>query len=122
MSNKHYELMVVYTPILSAEEFKAENAAITNFITTNGGAIVAEDNWGLKSLAYSIQKKTTGLYNLVEYSTEANFNQKLETIMNRNENILRYMITYLDKHAIAYTDRRRKGIKIEPKTKAAETE
>jgi small subunit ribosomal protein S6 len=119
MSAKHYELMIVYTPVLSTEELKSSTQALVSFITTNGGEIIAEDTIGLKSLAYPIQKKTTGLYYLVEYATTGSINHKIETQMNRDENILRQMITVLDKHAIAYNDRKRKGIKVEPKVKSA---
>jgi small subunit ribosomal protein S6 len=122
MSAKHYELMVVFTPVLSAEEYKAATTNLASFVTTNGGSIVAEDAWGLKSLAYPIQKKTTGLYFVMEYASEVSFNHKLETQMNRDESIMRHMITILDKHAIAYNDRKRKGIKVQPKVRATNGE
>ncbi len=115
--------MVIFTPVLSTEEFKTSAQTITNFITNNGGTIIGEDNWGLKPLAYPIQKKTTALYLVLEYATVTSINHKLETQMNRDENILRHMITALDKHAVAYNDRKRKGIKIAPKAQAtSETE
>jgi small subunit ribosomal protein S6 len=110
--------MIIFTPVLSTEELKAATAGIANQLKTNGAEIVAEDTWGLRSLAYPIQKKTTGLYYVVEYSTDGNFNHKLETLMNRDESIMRHMITVLDKHSVAYNDRKRKGIKVEPKTKS----
>lgn len=119
--NKHYELMVIFTPILSNDEFKAAAQSLTNFITTNNGSIVAEDFWGLKSLAYPIDKKTTGLYYILEYSTTDSINNKLEIQMNRNESIMRFMLTSLNKYAIAYNDRKRKGIKVEPKRKSTST-
>ena len=122
MSAQHYELMVVFTPILSSEEYKAATQTLTNFITTNGGSIVAEQPWGLKSLAYPIQKKTTGLYVVIEYTTETSINHKLETQMNRDENIIRHMITSLNKHAIAYNDRKRRGEKVAPKVKSTNGE
>jgi small subunit ribosomal protein S6 len=121
MSQKHYEVMVIYTPVLSQEEYKSAIQNLTNQIVTLGGTIVAEDAWGLRSLAYPIRKKTTGLYYVVEYATEANFNHKFEIGMNRDENIMRHMITVLDKHSIAYNDRKRKGIKVEPKVKSTST-
>jgi small subunit ribosomal protein S6 len=119
MSAQHYEVMVVFTPILSAEEFKAATTGLSNFVTSNGGSIIAEDIWGLKSLAYPIQKKTTGLYFVMEYTTESSINHKMETQMNRDESIMRHMITSLDKHAVAYNDRKRKGIKVQPIIKRA---
>ncbi len=118
-AQKHYELMVIYTPVLSAEEFKASTQTLNQFVTNNGGTIIGEDFAGLKSLAYPIQKKTTALYYVMEYATTAPFNHKFETQMNRDESILRHMITALDKHAIAYNDRKRKGIKIAPKAQAS---
>jgi small subunit ribosomal protein S6 len=119
MSAQHYELMVIFTPVLSAEEFKAGTTNLVNFITSNGGTIIAEDTWGLKSLAYPIQKKTTGLYFVLEFATETSVNHKMETQMNRDETIMRHMITSLDKHAVAYNDRKRKGIKVQPIIKRA---
>jgi small subunit ribosomal protein S6 len=118
MSAKHYELMIIFTPVLSADELKSSTQNLVSFIKANGGEIIADDIIGLKTLSYPIQKKTTGLYYLVEYATTGSINQKLETQMNRDETILRHMITVLDKHAIAYNDRRRKGIKVEPITKS----
>jgi small subunit ribosomal protein S6 len=121
MSN--YELMVIFTPVLSTEEYKAAAGTITKFIKDNGGNIVGEDFWGLKSLAYPIAKKTTGIYYVMEYEAETSVNAKLQIQMNRDESIMRTMVTYLDKNAMAYTDRKRKGIRIEkPKTVNETTE
>ncbi len=118
MSN--YELMVIFTPVLSTEEYKVAAGNITKFIKENGGTIVGEDFWGLKSLAYPIAKKTTGIYYVMEYQAETTLNSKLQTIMNRDESIMRTMVTHLDKNAMAYTDRKRKGIKIEKPTTVTE--
>ena len=57
-----YELMVIFTPVLSEEDFKASQKKYSDLITELGGATVHSNPWGLKSLAYPIQKKTTGIY------------------------------------------------------------
>lgn len=114
-----YELMVIFTPVLSNEEFNAATKNLKKFITDNKGEIVGEDSWGLKSLAYPIAKKTTGLYYVMEYQAETSLNAKFTIQMNRDESIMRFMITALDKHAVAYNDRKRKGIKIEKPALAA---
>ena len=114
-----YELMVIFTPVLSNEEFNAATKNLKKFITDNKGEIVGEDSWGLKSLAYPIAKKTTGLYYVMEYQAETSLNAKFTIQMNRDESIMRFMITALDKHAVAYNDRKRKGIKIEKPAPAA---
>jgi small subunit ribosomal protein S6 len=111
-----YELMVIFTPVLSQEEFNAGIKNLKKFITDNGGEIVGEDTWGLKSFAYPIDKKTTGLYYIMEFKVDPAVIAKFTIQMNRDESIMRFMTTVLDKHSIAYNDRKRKGIKIEPKT------
>ena len=106
-----YELMVIFTPVLSNEEFKASTKKLKQFITDNEGEIVGEDAWGLKSFAYPIDKKTTGLYYIMEYKAAASLNAKFQIQMNRDESIMRFMITSLDKHAVAYNSRKRSGEK-----------
>ncbi len=102
-----YELMVIFTPVLAEDEFKNAQKKFADFITENGGEIVHSDGWGLRSLAYPIDKKTTGLYWLVEYKAPTDVNHKMEIQMNRDENVMRHMITRLDKYAVAYNARRR---------------
>ncbi len=112
-----YELMVIYTPVLSNEEFKSAQKNLKKLITDNEGEIVGEDVWGLRSLAYSIDKKTTGLYYIVEYSAPSALNAKLTIQLNRDESVMRYMATSLDRHAVAYNARKRSGEKA-PKTQS----
>jgi len=116
-----YELMLIFTPVLAEEDYKAAQQKYSDFITNAGGNIVHSDPQGMRSLAYPIAKKTTGLYWLMEYQAPTEVNQKLEIQMNRDEHIMRHMITRLDKYAVDYNARRRSGIKIERKPKA-ETE
>jgi len=106
----NYELMVIFTPVLSEEEFKAEQKKYARFVTDHGGSMVAENAWGLKSLAYAIQKKTTGLYWVMEYSASSDFNEKLKIQLLRDENVLRHLCTKLDKYAVEYNHRKRNGI------------
>ena len=102
-----YELMVIFTPVLAEDDYKAAQKKFADFIKENGGEIVHQDAWGLRSLAYPIAKKTTGLYWVVEYKAATDVNAKLEIQMNRDENIMRHMITRLDKYAVEYNGRRR---------------
>lgn len=107
-----YELMVIFTPVLSNEEFKAATKNLKKFVTDNEGECVGEDTWGLKSFAYPIDKKTTGLYYIMEYKAASTLNAKFTIQMNRDESVMRFMITSLDKHAIAYNARKRSGERI----------
>ena len=106
----NYELMVIFTPVLSEEEYKASQKKFSAFVKENGGKVVHENPWGLKSLAYSIQKKTTGLYWVLEYSAPSDFNEKLKIQILRDETVLRFMATKLDKYAVEYNAKKRSGV------------
>ena len=106
----NYELMVIFTPVLSDDDFKAAQKKYTDFIKDNGGVVVHENPWGLKSLAYPIQKKTTGLYWVLEYQAPSTFNEQFKIQMLRDENILRHMFTALDKYAVEYNGKKRSGV------------
>jgi small subunit ribosomal protein S6 len=107
---KNYELMVIFTPVLSEDEFKAAQKKYTDFVTDNGGTVVHSNPWGLKSLAYSIQKKTTAIYWVLEFSASSDFNEKLKIQILRDEHILRHMVTALDKYAVEYNAKKRSGV------------
>ena len=106
----NYELMVIFTPVLSDEEFRNAERKFTSLVTESGGQVVSENAWGLKSLAYPIQKKTTGLYWVMEYQAPSDFNEKLKIQLLRDENVLRHMSTRLDKYAVEYNSKRRSGV------------
>ena len=107
----NYELMVIFTPVLSDDDYKAAMAKYTSLVKENGGSIVTEQPWGLKSLAYPIQKKTTGLYWVTEFIADATFNEKLKIQLLRDEQVMRHMVTKLDTHAVDYNVRKKSGVK-----------
>ncbi len=108
---QNYELMVIFTPVLSEEEYNSAQKKYTLFLSENEGRLVHENAWGLKSLAYPIQKKTTGLYWVLEYQAPSDFNEKLKIQLLRDESVLRHMYTSLDKYAVGYNSKKRNGVK-----------
>lgn len=108
-----YELMVIFTPVLSEEEFKSAQNNVVDFLKENGGTPVHSNPWGLRSLAFSIHKKTTGLYWVLEYQAPNDLNEKLKIQLNRDETVLRHLITALDKYAVAYNLKKRANTKSE---------
>jgi small subunit ribosomal protein S6 len=106
----NYELMVIFTPVLSEEEFKAAQKKYTDLIAEHKGSVLHTNPWGLKSLAYPIQKKTTGLYWVLEYMAPSDFNEKLKIQLLRDESIMRHMFTVLDKYAVEYNAKRKSGV------------
>ena len=107
---QNYELMVIFTPVLSDDDYKGAQKKFTSLISESGGEVLNEKPWGLKSLAYPINKKTTGLYWVVEYKAPSDFNEKLKIQLLRDDNVMRHMFTALDKYAVEYNERKRSGV------------
>ena len=108
MSN--YELMVIFTPVLSEEDFKSAQKKYEALVKENGGEVTHTNPWGLKSLAYPIAKKTTGIYWVMEYSAPTSFNEKLKIQLLRDESVMRHMFTVLDKYAVEYNKKKSSGV------------
>ena len=119
---QQYEIVIVLTPLLSVDAAAEGIAKFSKILTDNGAEIVQEDNWGLRKLAYPIQKKTTGYYHLTEFRAPGDLINKLEIELRRDERVLRFLTIALDKHAIAYNEKKRSGAfnqKKQPKTEEA---
>ena len=106
----NYELMVIFTPVLSDDDYKSAQKKFTTFIKDNGGQVVHENAWGLRSLALPINKKTTGLYWVMEYKAPSDFNERLKIQLLRDDNVMRHMFTALDKYAVEYNEKKRSGV------------
>ena len=105
-----YEVVFIMTPVLSEEQMMDTVTKFKKILSTEGGSeIVYENNWGLRKLAYPIQKKNTGFYYLVEFKAEGDVINKVETEFRRDERIMRFLTVKLDKHAIAYNEKKRKN-------------
>ena len=104
---KQYETVFIATPVLSEPQMKEAVAKYLDLIKEIGGEVVYEQDWGLRKLAYPIQKKTTGFYHLIEFKAEPAFIAKLETQYRRDERIIRFLTFAMDKHAVAYAEKRR---------------
>ena len=103
----HYETVFISTPVLSEGQMKETVEKFLGILRDGGAKIVHEENWGLKKLAYPIQKKSTGFYYLVEFKAEGDVIQKLETEYRRDERIIRFLTFKMDKFAVAYSIKKR---------------
>ncbi|MFP3860893.1 MAG: 30S ribosomal protein S6 [Bacteroidales bacterium] len=108
---KNYEAVFILTPVLSEEQMKEAVGKFRKILEQNGAEIVNEEHWGLRKLAYPIQKKSTGFYNLLEFKAEGDVVENLEVEFKRDERILRFLTVSMDKHAVEYAKRRRKESK-----------
>ena len=114
----HYETVFIATPVLSEAQMKEAVTKFKSVITDNGGELVHEENWGLRKLAYPIQKKTTGFYYLIEFQAEGSLIDKLEIQYRRDERIIRFLTFRMDKYAFEYAVKKRSA-KVESKAKEA---
>ena len=103
-----YETVFIMTPVLSDEQMKETVKKYQTLLKDKGAEIVYEDNWGLRKLAYPIQKKSTGFYYLIEYKADGEIIPDLEVTFKRDERIIRFLTVKLDKHAIAYNEKSHK--------------
>ncbi|WP_194973097.1 30S ribosomal protein S6 [Aquiflexum lacus] len=119
MFQKNYETVFILTPVLSDVQMKDTVDKFINLLKTEGAEIINVENWGLKKMAYPIEKKSTGFYVLAEFLAAPTLIKKFEVELRRDEKVMRFLTTALDKHAIVYGERRRKG-EFNKKTEAKE--
>ncbi len=106
---KSYETVFILTPVLSEAQMKDTVNKLKKILTDHSADMINEENWGLKKLAYPIQHKTTGFYHLLEFNTEPEAVEALELECRRDEKVMRFLTVALDKHALQYNEKRRKG-------------
>lgn len=104
----HYETVFILTPVLSDDQMKEAVEKFKDVLKQNDAEIVNEELWGLRKLAYPIQKKSTGFYCMVEFDAEPTIVKRLETAFRRDERVIRFLTFRLDKYAKEYADKRRK--------------
>ncbi len=101
-----YETVFILTPVLSDVQMKEAVEKFSKVLTDNGATIENEELWGLRKLAYPIQKKSTGFYALLQFDGEPTLVKKLETAYRRDERVLRFLTFRLDKYAAEYAAKR----------------
>ena len=102
-----YETVFILTPVLSDAQMKEAVEKFKDVLGQNGAEIVNEETWGLRKLAYPIQKKSTGFYCLLEFKGEPTIVKKLEVAFRRDERVIRFLTFRLDKYAQEYAEKRR---------------
>ena len=102
-----YETVFILTPVLSDDQMKEAVEKFKGILTNNGAEIINEELWGLKKLAYPIEKKSTGFYVLVEFKAEPSVIKTLEVNYRRDERVIRYITIKNEKYAAQYAEKRR---------------
>ncbi|MGB3617077.1 MAG: 30S ribosomal protein S6 [Catalinimonas sp.] len=109
MQLKNYETVFILNPVLSEQQTKDAVEKYRQLLTDNGAELVNVEEWGLRKLAYEIAHKSTGSYVLIEYTAPPEIVLTLETEFRRDERVLRFLTTVLDKYALEYNEKRRAG-------------
>jgi small subunit ribosomal protein S6 len=104
-----YETVFILTPVLSEAQAKEAVEKFKGYLTNHGATITNEENWGLKKLAYPIQKKTTGFYYLIEFAAPGELVSGLEVEYKRDERVMRFLTVKMDKHHVVFAESRRKA-------------
>lgn len=113
-----YEIAVLYHPDLEVDLSKAEER-ITKIITDNGGKVVSTDNWGKRKLAYDIKGNEHAVYVFYIVEMPGASVQKVESILNITDEVIRCLITRPDLKAIAKAEAAR-AVKAEQAAKRGE--
>lgn len=102
-----YETVFILTPVLSEQQMKEAVKDYEKFIKAGGGKVVSKEDWGLRKLAYPIQKKSNGFYNLFEFQADPSLIAEFELKFKRDERVLRFLTVKMDKYHVEYAERRR---------------
>ncbi|GLB53763.1 30S ribosomal protein S6 [Neptunitalea chrysea] len=103
----HYETVFILNPVLSDTQIKETVKKFEDFLIEKGAEFVSKEDWGLKKLAYPIQNKKSGFYHLFEFKVAGEAIDNFELEFRRDERIMRYLTVKLDKHAVAWAEKRR---------------
>lgn len=105
----NYETVFILTPVLSDAQMKEAVEKFKTLLTDQGAEIINEEIWGLRRLAYPIDKKSTGFYCMLEFSADPSAIAGLEVQFRRDERVLRFLTTKHDKFSFEYSEKRRRN-------------
>ena len=103
-----YETVFILNPVLSDEQIRETVDKFTGYLESRGADIINKENWGLKKLAYPIQKKKSGFYNFIEFTAPGEVIDQYEVELRRDERIMRFLTVKNDRYAIEWAEKRRK--------------
>ena len=118
---RHYETTFILDPVIKNEEISDTVTGFESFLKEAGAEIVHVEKWGLRQLAYPINKRSSGLYFTIEFSVPTGaIIERLEINYRRNERIMRFLTIALDKYGVKYNSDKRAGLIGKKKTETAE--
>jgi len=114
-----YETTFILIPDLPEDEHKKAVDKYVALIKDNGGEVHNIEHWGMRKLAYPIERKTNGYYAYIEFRGDAKFIPKMEQAFRYDDQVIRYLTVKLSKHHLAFNKKRREqgfGLRKEART------
>ena len=107
----NFEATLLISPDLTVKKIESIEKLFEKNVKSFGCSIIAKENWGLKKFAYPIQNKKSGFYHLIEYQGSVGVSKNIELEFRRDERFMRYLTVKLEKHALDWSEKRRKKLK-----------
>lgn len=107
----HYETVFILNPVLSESQIKETVQKFEDYLVSKGAEMIHKEDWGLKKLAYPIEKKKSGFYHLLEFKVAGDTITPYELEFRRDDSVMRYLTVRLDKHAAAWAEKRKSRVK-----------
>ena len=89
---REYELMVILNPEVEERAVEPTLKKFLEVVTKENGTVDNVDIWGRRRLAYEIQKKSEGIYAVVNFTAEPHTAQELDRVLGLNEAVMRTKI------------------------------
>ena len=97
---RDYELVMVLSPETADEEATALVDGLVGIVTDRNGSIIDHENWGVRRLAYPIQRFQEGNYRLMRFTLDAKDIPEVDRSLKTSESVLRHLVTKIDKKAV----------------------
>jgi len=110
MAQTYYELTYIVNPVLEEDQLKATVDKFNTFLSDNGALIDEVQQWGMRSLAYPIKKKSSGYYVNAYFTAPGAIIVKLERQLEIDDNVLRYLTIKYDNKMLQYREQQKKGV------------
>ncbi|MCI7326230.1 30S ribosomal protein S6 [Hornefia butyriciproducens] len=92
----NYELMFIINPTLEEEKKNAVVEKVTEIITNGGGEVSKTDVWGMRKLAYPIEKKEEGYYVVLEFQAAPELPKELNRRLRISDDVMRHLVINKD--------------------------
>ena len=90
---RDYELVAILSPEATEEEIAASTERIDGLITDRGGSVAEHDTWGLRRLAFPIDKFQEGNYVLTKFALDPDSLSEFHRTLTASEDVLRFMVS-----------------------------